>query len=158
MSDQDFFFDDDEVVEEIVETKPAKAEKAAKKDKNASVAKELAADEEVVEGLVITPAICALIGLIALLLGIIIGIFIGWSLTPTTTPVSNTPSINGGGMGGMSNAPVLSEDELKQQGMPADHPDISGMGDVGGTDTDSLEDAPDASDAEDGAPAPADTE
>jgi len=127
MSDQDFFFDDDQV-EEVVDKAEIQARKDAKKaDKKARENKQASVDDSEVSGLTITATICGLIALIALLVGIIGGIFIGRALVPSA-PASSNIQTGTGGMGGMGggNAPVLTDEQM-QQGMPAGHPSIDQM-------------------------------
>lgn len=126
MSDQDFFFDEDEA--------PAKdkAKKAASSDKPAAGAK--AASAPAVTAQTVSTSVAALIGVIALLAGIIIGIVIpvGGSNVPAPTAVPQTgaPSMGSGG----GSAPQLSPDQLEGGALPEGHPDISG-GEGGSTET-----------------------
>lgn len=110
--DQDFFFDEEETVEEAPAAKSAKA--PAK-----SAAKAPAATSVATAVQTVTVTVAALIGVVALLAGVIVGILlpVGGSNSvpaPTTTGVSAT-------------APELTPEELEGGALPEGHPDISGM-------------------------------
>jgi len=117
VSDQDFFFDEDESpAEEAKETKkPAKTSGTASK----KVAQRPAAPAPSGEKSV-TMTIASLIGVVALLVGIIIGILIpaggtGTVPAPTATGIDAT-------------APQLNEEQLESGELPQGHPDVGDMG------------------------------
>ncbi|MCL2024372.1 MAG: hypothetical protein FWG78_01140 [Coriobacteriia bacterium] len=136
MSDQDFFFDDDNT-----STAPAKDKAKVEKPKKAANAnaaaapaksaakptKKAAPGDEEDGGIVISVAVVALVAIIALLVGVIGGIFIGRSLVPSVP--AGHPTQQGGGTGGMGGmggggmAPELTDEQM-QQGMPEGHPTI----------------------------------
>lgn len=119
MSDQDFFFDEDE------QPTPARVAKAAPE------ADETQAVVSVAGAQGISMAVASLIGVIALLAGVIVGVLlpIGNAPSATTGTVATTPSVPGGtggtgGTGGGSTAPQLTPEQLKGGELPAGHPDI----------------------------------
>lgn len=122
MSDQDFFFDEDEAP-----AKDTAPKKAASSDKPAS---RTAATAPAAGAQTVSMSVAALIGVIALLAGVIIGIVI---------PVggsSNVPAPNTAApiQGGEQAAPQLSPDQLEGGQLPEGHPDIGG-GAGGSTET-----------------------
>lgn len=117
MSDQDFFFDEDEAPAK--ETAP---KKAGSSDKAAAKAAPAAGAATAVQ--TVSMSVAALIGVIALLAGVIIGIVIpvgGGANVPAPTGVQ-TP----GAPGGDSAAPQLSPDQLNSGELPEGHPPIGG--------------------------------
>ncbi len=117
MSDQDFFFDEDEAPAE----KPKPAQKSAsatrKSEPAARPAKSAAATPAGTQ--TVTMTVAGLIGVVALLVGIIIGILIPTGGTQPTTP-AGVPAPGG------TQARPLSPDELGGD-LPPGHPDIGGM-------------------------------
>jgi len=112
VSDQDFFFDEDEQPA----AEPAKA--TAKKSSGSTPA--AAAPAGASAGVSMTVA--ALVGVVAVLLGMIVGIFIGRGLAaPAVTPVNTGAPIQG-----QQAAPQLSPEQLEGGELPQGHPDISG--------------------------------
>ncbi|HEY3317498.1 MAG TPA: hypothetical protein VGK50_03640 [Coriobacteriia bacterium] len=131
MSDQDFFFDEED-------EKPAKAEKAAPAKapgRKASAATSSPAaktpsrpapasgggsffDQEVNMG------IASLVVVIALLLGMLLGVFIGQSRANNAALLNVPAATNTGG----GSAPPLSQDQLKSGQLPAGHPSIGATG------------------------------
>lgn len=108
MSDQDFFFDEED------DAKPAaKAGPAGKTPRASQPAPAATGGSFFMQS--VTMAVTSLVAVIALLLGLIVGILIptGGSTVPTGTPP-------------VTAAPALSEDQLNSGQMPAGHPDISG--------------------------------
>ncbi len=127
MSDQDFFFDDEEVEESPKggakkpspkggSSKPVKAEKPV-----AAAAEGVSFFEQAVPMQVV-----ALVAVIALLIGVIGGFFLApkpIASNTTVLPASTGTTSGGTGTGG---APSLTEDQLNSGQMPAGHPDVSG--------------------------------
>ncbi len=132
MSDQDFFFDEED-------EKPAKAEKAAPakapgRKASAATSSPAAAktpsrpapasdggsffDQEVNMG------IAALAVVIALLLGMLLGVLIGQSRANNAALLNVPAATNTGG----GSAPPLSQDQLKSGQLPAGHPSIGATG------------------------------
>ncbi len=119
MSDQDFFFDEDEKPADKSApkaaakqgSKPSASSKTtpAKGGKNASAP---------AGGVELTWTITALIGVVALLLGVIVGYAIPKS---TTTDQGAAPLVPG-----QVQAPQLSPEELQSGQLPPNHPNISG--------------------------------
>lgn len=112
MSDQDFFFDEED------RSKPsAKASASAKTPSpNRPVTPARASFFEQS----VSMSIAALMAVIALLVGVIVGFVIPTggatpSVTTTTTAVTT------------ETAPQLTEDQLNSGSLPAGHPDLSGM-------------------------------
>ena len=127
MSDQDFFFDDDEAPAEKPAAKSAAKPAGAKAQTSAPRTKTAAVPAGAQS---VTMTVAALIGVVALLVGIIIGILI-----PTGGPqVAAPPSSGVPGMGtGGTQAPPLSEQDLQGE-IPPGHPPIGDM--TGGEATD----------------------
>lgn len=113
MSDQDFFFDEDE--------QPQKGSaKAAPTSKSAPAAKAAAAAPAAQSPM----TVMILVGVVAALLGVIIGIFVGRSMVQpavVATPTTTAPT-------GQQAAPQLSPDQLQGGELPEGHPDIGSMG------------------------------
>ncbi|MDR1412940.1 MAG: hypothetical protein LBJ07_03330 [Actinomycetes bacterium] len=143
MADQDFFFEDEEVVEE--KPKAAKSGSGnAKGSKGGVSASRTGAPKKVgaprkgsasagsvyaSEAFQFSTVVVILIAVIALLLGFLVGILVGRGLTP---PVSAAPATNdsnatpmGSGMGS-GTAPELDEEQMDGGTLPEGHPDISG--------------------------------
>jgi len=119
VSDQDFFFEEDE------QPKAAKKSDTPKKGGSARPAQ---AEVAAAPAQGVTMTVAALIGVIALLLGAIGGIFIGRGMaapTVATTPAVTAPAA---GAGGSTTAPQLTEDQMQGGELPAGHPDIGSMG------------------------------
>ena len=124
MSDQDFFFDEDESpVEETKETKKtAKTSGTASKKAAQKSAAPAPSDEKSV-----TMTIASLIGVVALLVGIIIGIII---------PAGGTGSLPAPSAGGTGvSAPQLSPEQLETGDLPEGHPDLGEEGAPPATET-----------------------
>ncbi|MDZ4178398.1 MAG: hypothetical protein U1E29_04075 [Coriobacteriia bacterium] len=116
MSDQDFFFDEDETSAETnAGASTAKRETEASKPA-ARVASPAAAIQSV------SMMVAVLIGVVALLAGVIIGILI-----PSGTP--NVPAPNTIGGGAAAPAPQLSPEQLQGGDLPPGHPPLDSMGD-----------------------------
>ncbi|MBN2404298.1 MAG: hypothetical protein JXE06_01810 [Coriobacteriia bacterium] len=121
MSDQEFFFDEED---EVTKT-PKRAAASAKGSKPAPkpTPKAAQASSPSVFSQDVSMTVAALMAAIALLIGVIIGIVIptgGSSVAPVaTTPATST--------GADVAAPELTEDQLNTEELPAGHPDISGM-------------------------------
>lgn len=114
MSDQDFFFDEDESpAEETKETKKAtKTSGTAPKKATQKPAAPAPSGEKSV-----TMTIASLIGVVALLVGIIIGILIPAGGTGNV-PAPTTPT------GVDATAPQLSPEQLEGGQLPEGHPDL----------------------------------
>lgn len=117
MSDQDFFFDEDESPAE--ETKEPK--KASKTSGTASKKAAQKPDAPAPSGeKSVTMTIASLIGVVALLVGIIIGILIPAGGTSTVPAPTTDPA-------GVS-APQLSPEQLETGNLPEGHPDLGDAG------------------------------
>ncbi|MDO9556454.1 MAG: hypothetical protein Q7J82_02570 [Coriobacteriia bacterium] len=119
MSDQDFFFDEEEEATPASKSvaRPAKSSKPAPKATAATTASPSVLDRDV------SMTVAALMAVIALLLGVIIGLVIPTSGVGGTasTPAATSSDANVA-------APQLTEDQLGTGELPAGHPDISSMG------------------------------
>lgn len=113
MSDQDFFFDEDE--------QPKKDAGKSGGSKKAA-ATPAASSAATAEGVSMT--VMALVAVVAILVGIIIGIFVGRGLAASTVPGVNTGAPIQGGAG--TEAPQLSPEQLQGGELPEGHPDIGG--------------------------------
>jgi len=109
VSDQDFFFDEDE--------QPKKAEKASGGSKATSKPSASAAAAPAAQSVSMTVA--ALIGVIALLAGLIVGILL--PIGGTTAPAEPTVTAPTG-----QAAPQLSPEQMQGGELPEGHPDIGG--------------------------------
>jgi len=119
VSDQDFFFDEDEKPAAKAPVKKAGgATGAARASKVAAPAAEPASTVATV-----TMAVAILIGVIGILIGAIGGIFIGRGLASTTvaSPAATAPAAPGTGT--EAGAPQLSPEQL-QGDLPSGHPAI----------------------------------
>jgi hypothetical protein len=131
MSDQDFFFEDEqEVIEKPKKTKGGAAAKKAP----AKTAPKKSAKASPVDSAAFTfsSIVVVLIAIIALLIGFLVGILLGKSLTP---PVQIAPTTSTGAspMGGVGTdegtiAPELDDSQMEEGTLPAGHPDINGTG------------------------------
>lgn len=111
MSDQDFFFDEEDDV------KPAAkgASKAAAAPKGNRAPQPAATPGGSFFAQSVSMAVTSLVAVIALLVGLIVGILIpSGSATPQTVSPAATV------------APTLSEDQLNSGELPAGHPDVGG--------------------------------
>lgn len=117
MSDQDFFFDEDEKPAAKTPARKASGSGAAKPAATASAPSAAPA----VTAATVTMTVAVLIGVIGILIGAIGGIFVGRSLASTTvaTPALGAPSVTGTG----TSAPQLSPEQL-QGDLPSGHPAI----------------------------------
>jgi hypothetical protein len=113
VSDQDFFFDDEQPAEEAKST----SGKAAGSKRPAAPA--AASDAPGAQDVSMTVA--ALIGVVALLAGVVIGILLPVGSTAPTpgAPITAPPA---------QTAPQLTPDQLEGQELPEGHPDIGGGG------------------------------
>ena len=115
MSDQDFFFDEDE--------KPAKTTGSSGSKQTASSAPKgsaAAASAAPVSAQPVSMTIAILIGVIGILLGAVIGLFIGRSLAAPSalnTPTTVAPT---------ESAPQLTPEQLQGGELPQGHPNIGG--------------------------------
>ena len=124
MSDQDFFFDEDEQQKAKEAPKPAAGSKTPA---SAPRAKSSSAAPSAVQ--TVTMTVAGLIGVVALLVGVIIGILIPTGGGDVNSPAGTFPT---GAETGIQARP-LTEQEM-QGGMPEGHPDIDAM--TGGEATD----------------------
>lgn len=124
MSDQDFFFDEDEKADEEVAEKPARKQASGKPAPRQTAARQSAAGYG--GGQSVTMTVAALIAVVALLVGVIIGILIPAGASTTT------PSPAASDAGSMT-APQLSDEQIQSGVMPEGHPPISGAEGMTGT-------------------------
>ena len=113
MSDQDFFFDDDEAAGDADAPDKAQSKTPVKRPRPAAAAAVPAGQQSV------TITIAGLIGVVALLLGVVIGLLIPTGGNQATSPAPVPPP------SGQQAAP-LSPEQL-EGGMPPGHPDIGDM-------------------------------
>ncbi len=117
MSDQDFFFDEDEKpAKPQSKSAPAKkpAASAAKSARPAAKTAAAAPEQSV------TYTIAALIGVAALLLGVIVGILLPINVGGAQTATPETP----GGANGAMSAPQLSPEQMQSGQLPPGHPSV----------------------------------
>jgi len=115
VSDQDFFFDDEQPAEKPAEKPAAKQSGGSKAPASAPRPKASSAPTAVQT---VTMTVAGLIAVVALLVGIIIGILIPTGGTQVTSPTTTVP-----GMGTGTQAPPLSEDAMGGD-LPEGHPPI----------------------------------
>ncbi len=127
MSDQDFFFDEDEPTTEKPAAKPASKSAAKPTGDTKAPASAPRAKAAPAGAQSVTMTVAALIGVVALLVGIIIGIVIPTGATQPAAPIGGMPP----GMGTGEQARPLSPEEL-EGGMPPGHPEIGGTDDGAG--------------------------
>jgi len=120
VSDQDFFFDEDE---KPAQKAPGKTAKPGAK--SAPVKSSKPAPSQTAGGIELTWTITALIAVVTLLLGVIVGYAIpkGSTVDTTGTPTGQS----------QIQAPQLSPEEIQSGQLPAGHPDIGGMSGSGTT-------------------------
>lgn len=116
MSDQDFFFDEDETPAAPAAEKPARP--AAPAPARASTGAGTSATPLMEQS--VSMMVAGMIGVVCLLAGVLIGVLIPAGATAPSSPAS----INNSGLG--QPAPQLSPDQI-DQGLPQGHPDISGV-------------------------------
>jgi hypothetical protein len=124
VSDQDFFFEEDEKAE-TAKTAPAK-----KASKQAPAAME---SDSSFAGMAqsVSMAVTVLVAVIALLIGVIVGILLPIG-SGAPQPATSTTGVTGG-TGGTGSAPQLTEEQLKQGQLPPGHPSIGGSTTTTGT-------------------------
>jgi flagellar basal body-associated protein FliL len=127
VSDQDFFFDE----EEEAAPAPKRAERSAKSAKPAPTAQPAASQSVFSQD--VSMSVAALMAVIALLIGVIIGIVLPVGGSGSATPAATSS-------GAVVPAPQLTEDQLNTGELPAGHPDISDMS-AGTTETPAAGDA-----------------
>jgi len=112
VSDQDFFFDEED------DAKPAAkgGSKTASGSKGARAPQPAAAPGSSFFTQSVTMAVTSLVAVIALLVGLIVGILIP---TGGATPQTASPAA--------TVAPTLTEDQLNSGELPAGHPPVSGV-------------------------------
>jgi len=115
VSDQDFFFDEDEQT-----TKTAPKSAPAKKGSSGGSSSTPPSGTEQAVSITVT----ALVAVVAALLGVIIGLFIGRSMA---APAVVAPAATGTPQQQQA-APQLSPEQLEGGELPQGHPDISGGG------------------------------
>jgi len=118
VSDQDFFFDEDEPKKETApKTSSSKKSTSSGRSSDAAPAAGMA-DQSV------SLTVTVLVGVVTALLGIIIGIFVGRGLAGPAVPgVGSGATL---GTDTTQEAPQLSPDQLQGGELPAGHPDIGG--------------------------------
>ena len=115
MSDQDFFFDEDEKPAKS-QSKSAPAKKPASSPAKGSTNSAPAAEQS------ITYTVAALLGVAALLLGVIIGVLIPVNIggSQTATPDAGLTQT------GAVEAPQLTPEQMQSGALPPGHPSVGG--------------------------------
>jgi hypothetical protein len=131
VSDQDFFFDEDE--------QPKAADKAAKPEATKSAAakpsaKAAPAAPAAPAGQMVTTTVAGLIGVVALLAGLVIGILLPVGGTTPTASTQVPAAVTG-----TQSAPQLTPEQLQGSELPPGHPDVGSMGGGSGAATGSAE-------------------
>lgn len=112
MSDQDFFFDEDE--------RPAAKTGGKKASTSGKASSPAPRDEALVTAQGVAPIVVVLIGVIGLLLGAVIGLFIGKGMA---TPAGTASNI-GVPAASVIPAPQLTEEQLSTGELPSGHPQV----------------------------------
>jgi len=120
VSDQDFFFDEEE--ETVKKAPKASASSAAKGSPGrvAPAARKSAAPAAASAG-IFEQNVSMTVAALMTVVGLLVGVIIGFVVAPDDSSVA-------GGPVGEAPAPQLSEDQLQTGELPEGHPDISGMG------------------------------
>jgi len=118
VSDQDFFFEEDEQPKETVTTGTPGKSGAARPATSAAAPSTVQT---------VTMSVAALIGVIALLAGVIIGLVIPTGPGATAPGTVTTP----GATQGSGTAPQLSPEQLEGGELPPNHPPVGGGGTSG---------------------------
>ncbi len=127
VSDQDFFFDEDE--------KPAAKSGAKKGSAPAKAATPAPPAAAPADAQSVTLTVAVLIGVIGILLGVVVGLFIGKGMaTPavTATDAGRRRRRCGSPQGG---APQLTQEQIQAGEMPAGHPPVGGAEASGSAET-----------------------
>ena len=120
MSDQDFFFDEDEKpAKSAGKPAPKKAGSSPARSGSGSAASATAAPASAQS---VSMTVAVLIGVIGILLGAVIGLFVGKSMAVPT--VASIPSA--GGTTSEQSAPQLTPEQLQGGQLPAGHPSVGG--------------------------------
>lgn len=138
MSDQDFFFDEEEE-----EAKPAKsstrpagkpAAKGAGKPAAAAQAHRAPAAHETAAsgGSFFEQSVTMTIASLMMVIGLLVGVIIGFVAAPKGTATAGSTTTTGTGAAA---APTLTDEQMSTGVLPEGHPDISSMGGAVPTDT-----------------------
>jgi hypothetical protein len=119
VSDQDFFFDEEDKPAKDAGSASKKAGTSPSRSGSGSTPSKSAASAAPAQTVSMTIAI--LIGVIGILLGAVIGLFVGKSMAVPTVAV--TP---GAGTGTTQQAPQLTPEQLQGGQLPAGHPSVGG--------------------------------
>ncbi|MEI7814428.1 MAG: hypothetical protein WCJ13_06520 [Coriobacteriia bacterium] len=119
MSDQDFFFDEDEKPAKSGGNAPAKkAGSSPSRTGSKSTASSAGASAQ---GQSVSMTIAVLMAVIGILLGAVIGLFVGKSMA-----VPSVAGTIGAGAATTQQAPQLTPDQLNSGELPAGHPSVGG--------------------------------
>jgi len=117
VSDQDFFFDEDE--------KPAANSGAKKGSKSGKAATPAHAPAATVDSQSVSLMVAVLIGVIGILLGVVVGLFIGKGMaTPAIT--AGVTDTGAGSAVSTQSAPQLTQEQIQNGDLPAGHPQVGG--------------------------------
>jgi len=114
VSDQDFFFDEEE------DAKPAPKKATGKQVQTPVHSAPTASGSFFAQD--VPMVIAALMTVIALLIGLLVGLVI-----PTGGTTANSGATTGAAASGTGSAPQLTQEQINSGQMPANHPDLSGM-------------------------------
>ncbi len=123
MSDQDFFFDEDE--------KPAPKSGGTKGTAAAKTSSPSQSDAAPVEAQSVTLAVAILIGIIGILLGVVVGLFIGKGMA---APAITATTTGAGAVAPAQSAPQLTEQQIQEGQLPEGHPQVGAGGSAETTD------------------------
>jgi hypothetical protein len=129
VSDQDFFFDEDEKPAAKSQSKGSASKGNASPAKSGRPAAKNAAPAQQQS---VTYTVAALVGVAALLLGVIIGILLPINVGSATTA---TPDAGLTGTSGQTQAPALTNEQMQSGQLPAGHPSIGGSSGATGSAT-----------------------
>jgi len=114
VSDQDFFFDEDE--------KPAAKSGAKKGSSSGKAASTAPAAPASGDSQSVSLMVAVLVGVIGVLLGVVVGLFIGKGMAAPAVPTTAT-TIEGA-TGGAVSAPQLTQEQIEAGALPEGHPQV----------------------------------
>jgi hypothetical protein len=139
VSDQDFFFDEDETASQATEGKAAAAKSSVKSASRPAPAERKAASKPApkaaVKPEVTTPrgpsffeqSVSMTIAALMTVIGVLAGVIVGFIVAPDSTTVSTGSTATSASAESSAAAPTLTEEQLSSGALPEGHPDISSM-------------------------------
>ena len=148
MSDQDFFFDEEDTAPEPKSGQDTGATKPSA-NRSQKPAPEARKSEPKPAPRAATPrttasagapaffeqSVSMTIAVLMTVIGVLIGVIVGFLVAPDSASVTSSTSTTPAATDSGTTAPELSEDELSSGALPEGHPDISSMGATGTAET-----------------------